>query len=629
MLISGGRLKRGLLCIGLASVALAVVSVASASAAITTTSITSPTSPFVYTFNDNATPTPTVEITGTTDSTAPGTDTIDINCYYTQAANGINHTNIANNISLAGDGSFDWTGSVSEESTCTLRAVPHNYGDTYPLTQFSGPFSVLNFTRQDEVSGGSHQTGPFDDFFYSASSTNAYDDYESVGSCGLDFAEPIMFNGNFADAGSWNCAAALFGDDGSGTRSEIKIGNDNAYDSQSAASAFPGADTQTGFQPLSSSYTSSASPSNPGGNVSINESENLVSCPGGVHAASNGSNCASWNSTGVSFARSISQTNGGQVVTITDTYTSTDHASHNLDLEYDNYSDEDGDAAWRLPGSSQYEFYSPGDQATLPNASNNVIYTNDGYYNDGGFDAPGALIYNTQPNLAKWIASCCSGTSQEMLLDYQRTVPAGGSMSITQTYMVAPNQASLDKMVNAVLDSVNKPTVSITSPANNTVTSASSVQVSGKASANEGLTLKVNGAAVPVNSDGTWSTSVSLNNGKNTIKAVASDGSGNTAQATDTVYYNLKGAFCIVPNVSHMKLAKSKRALKAAGCKVGKVHKVSSSVKKGHVIHASHSAHVVLAHGTKVGLTVSKGKSHKKHTVRVHAPGVFGVRPRH
>jgi hypothetical protein len=582
----------------------------------------------VYTFNDNASSAPTVEVKGTTDSTSPGTDTVDINCYSTVAANGINHSAIATNVPLnPTDGTFDWTGPVATENTCTLRAVPHNYGNKYPLTQFSGPFSVLNYTRQDQVSGGSHQTGPFEDFYYSASSTNAYDDYESVGACGLDDAQPIMLNGDFADSGSWNCAAALYGGDGSGTRSEIKIGNNNAYDSASAANAFPGADTKSGFQPLTSSYSSSASSSNPGGDVSISESENLVSCPGGVQAT-NSAACPSWSSTGVSFARSISQTNGGQVVTITDKYTSTDGASHNLDVEYDNYSNESGDAAWKLPGSSQYEFYSPGDQATLPNTSTNVIETDDGYYNDGGFDAPGALIYNTQPNLAQFIGSCCGNSSQEMLLDYQRTVPAGGSMAITQTYMVAPDQGSLDKMVNAVLDSVNKPTVSITSPANNMVTSASSVQVSGKASANEGLSLKVNGAAVPVNSGGTWSTSVSLNNGANTIAAVASDGSGNTAQASETVYYNLSGAFCIVPTVSKMKLSQAEQALKAAGCNVGRIHKVRSRKgKKGRVLHASYGASTVLRYGSTVGLTVSKGKpKNHKHDVRFSWHVMFGAR---
>lgn len=623
MLVSSGRVKRGLLCTVFALAALAVVSVASASAAITTTSITSPSSPFVYTFDTNATPTPTVTISGTTDSTAPGSDKVDINCYYTENGS-IDHDTIASGIALNPDGTFSWTGAVADDDTCTLRAVPSGYGDTYPNVQFTGPSSVLNETQLFPVSGSS---APYYDYWYTGSSTNAFTEYYSVGECGLDYAEPIQPNGDFVEWGSWDCADGLYSGDGSGQRSEIQIDGSPAYDSRGAYDL----DSALGnFPALSSSYSNAASASNLGGDVTINESEALVKC-GSAYPFDN-SNCGgaggAWQGTGVSFARKISQTQGGQVVTITDTYSSTDGASHSLDLEYDNYVDNDGDAGWKLPGSSTYNVYSPGDQATLPNRSAGVIEAGDPYYlSDNGFDSPAALIYSTQPNLVKFRPSCCSTPDQDMLLNYQRTVPAGGSLSITQTYVDAPTQASLDKIVNAALDSVYRPTVSITSPANNTLTSASSVQVSGTASANEGLSLKVNGAAVPVNSDGKWSTSVSLHDGTNTITAVASDGSGNAAQVSETVYYNLKGAFCVVPNVSHMKLAKAKDALKAAGCKVGKVHKLSSKMKKGHVLHASYSAHVVLSRGTKVGLTVSNGKPHhKKHNVRDNARIVFDRR---
>ena len=114
----------------------------------------------------------------------------------------------------------------------------------------------------------------------------------------------------------------------------------------------------------------------------------------------------------------------------------------------------------------------------------------------------------------------------------------------------------------------------------------------GTAAAHDGLSLKVNGQTVPVNSDGTWSTTVPLNQGSNTVTAVASDGSGNTAQAAETVIYSPtpQQKFCIVPNVSKNKVGKAKAALKKANCKVGKIRKVNSkTVRKGRVVHASYS----------------------------------------
>ena len=51
-----------------------------------------------------------------------------------------------------------------------------------------------------------------------------------------------------------------------------------------------------------------------------------------------------------------------------------------------------------------------------------------------------------------------------------------------------------------------KPTVAFTAPRRGTVVSKASVQLYGTASAHDGLNLKVGGAAVAVNPDGTWST---------------------------------------------------------------------------------------------------------------------------
>jgi Pro-kumamolisin, activation domain/PASTA domain/IPT/TIG domain/Divergent InlB B-repeat domain len=112
---------------------------------------------------------------------------------------------------------------------------------------------------------------------------------------------------------------------------------------------------------------------------------------------------------------------------------------------------------------------------------------------------------------------------------------------------------------------------------------------------------------------------------KVTLKAKASRGStfagwaggckGKTARCrikTDevlsvTAKFTLQG--CVVPNVRGKTLSAAKRALKAHSCAAGKVERAfSSTVPAGLVISQKPRAGTHLAHGGKVGLTVSKGK---------------------
>jgi hypothetical protein len=106
-------------------------------------------------YNNDTTPQPTQTITGTTDSTAPGSDTVDINCYYTGVgSNGYDWNTVANNVPTAGDGSFSWTGVVNMGGdTCTLRAVPHNGGNISSPASFPGPMSELDSLYTYHASG--------------------------------------------------------------------------------------------------------------------------------------------------------------------------------------------------------------------------------------------------------------------------------------------------------------------------------------------------------------------------------------------------------------------------------------------------------------------------------------------
>lgn len=629
----GSLMRRGLLCTTLSVAALAVVGVASASATITKTAITSPSSPWIYQFNANASPVPQVTISGTSDGTTG--DKVDVICVYSSGGSVSDRmidNNAGNGIAVNADGTWT-TGPITvdqEGYTCQLRAVPHGHGDSYPLDPFAGVYSELDYLTQYPVTGSAAgSTGPFYDFYYTATSNPVYDDYFSVGDCGLDYSSPLVNGYDYTNQGTWACAGALYGGDG-GNRSEILIDGKNAYDSYAADSAYSDgglgetSGQAAGFPALSSSYSKDPKTDD----VTISESEGLVSCADASYPATEakcggtaGSNIGAWQSDGVSFSRTINQTMGGQLVQISDTYKSTDGKAHSLDLEYDNAVQEADDGpTFEFSGSSSWASYAEGDHPPLSSNSEDVVYVANYDNPNGSLNAgPGALIYTTQPNGAEF-NDTSNSPAQEFVLDYQRSVPAGGSITITHYYVTAADLATTEQIANSVLDQTYKPAVSITSPANDTVTSLPWATISGTASAHDGLALKVNGQTVPVNADGTWATTIGLKPGLNGVTAVASDGSGNTAQAAELLAYepptvpNPAASFCIVPNVSHMTLAKAKNALVAAHCGVGHIsHTKSRTVRKGRVEHASYGTNVVLAYGSRVGLTVSSGKPHKKH----------------
>jgi len=92
--------------------------------------------------------------------------------------------------------------------------------------------------------------------------------------------------------------------------------------------------------------------------------------------------------------------------------------------------------------------------------------------------------------------------------------------------------------VTRVIDDV-RPQVAITSPANNAIfADGSSIVVKGTASDDQTpITLKVNGNAVTVNADGTWTTTLNLSGAGSpvTITAIATDIAGNTGTASITI----------------------------------------------------------------------------------------------
>lgn len=113
---------------------------------------------------------------------------------------------------------------------------------------------------------------------------------------------------------------------------------------------------------------------------------------------------------------------------------------------------------------------------------------------------------------------------------------ADGSHTIKVDASDNDGNAAEQKSVTFKVDTV-PPTLSITSPADGLVTKASSVTVTGKTNdaTSSPVTVTVNGTKVTIADDGTFTTSVSLKEGSNTITVIATDSAGQKTTVTRTV----------------------------------------------------------------------------------------------
>lgn len=90
-------------------------------------------------------------------------------------------------------------------------------------------------------------------------------------------------------------------------------------------------------------------------------------------------------------------------------------------------------------------------------------------------------------------------------------------------------------IVNVTLDTT-APELNIANPADNLKTNKEAITVQGTVIEENLDSIMVNGIKAQVNSDGTWSARIVLNEGVNTIETVAADKAGNTTTKTLTVY---------------------------------------------------------------------------------------------
>lgn len=121
------------------------------------------------------------------------------------------------------------------------------------------------------------------------------------------------------------------------------------------------------------------------------------------------------------------------------------------------------------------------------------------------------------------------------------TALTDGSHTIKVDASDNDGNAATQKTATFKVDTV-PPTLSVTSPVNGLETNAAKVTVTGTTNdaTSSPVTLKVNGTAVTVAANGSFSTEFALAEGSNTITIVATDGAGKSTTVTRTVVKDTK-----------------------------------------------------------------------------------------
>jgi Glucodextranase, domain B/PASTA domain len=594
----------------LLAIAPAFAQAAVASSDITAWSSSEPGTPanstYLMSYDNHST---TLTVAG--DAT-PDSGTVDVVCYFGSGAT-FGDKVLAATVPVADDGSFSTTALMRSIAghACRLRAIPSGGESVDDAPEFAGPQIAVSEAGLPSGVVDGNANYPFDFYVYAESLTGSAA-WDSAGSCG-PYAAPYdssFGQGNFAI----DCGGSLLGvNTPSGpTRSEVQIDGQNAYDAVSAEGLSVGTGDLTEFPSLTANVVQDPTD----GDVTSQETESWGTCATPVAYPPTSHDCPVFAPTGVQLVRTITTSDGGLMVTMTDTWSSTDGRAHSLDLLYDDYvglhsSDQDGvQPGYEFPGQSSFSTYQAG--ATLPGPGvgpGSILVRSDINAADGDpSQATGAITFTSPPTGFVF-------ASDDELEEHQvLQVPAVGNVSLSYIYSTGQTVAQAQALAFVAQDHLDAPSVAITSLPNGTTTFSSTVSLSGVARSGSGIaSLSVDGQPVAVAPDGRWDAEVALSPGPNTITALATDQAGATVESQVTVVYTppptpAASVVCKVPRLKGMKVPAAERALRRAHCRVGRIrHETSKRVRKGRAVGTGPPTGRRLAAGSKVELFVSKG----------------------
>ena len=496
---------------------------ASATNTITQTAITSPADPS-YFYDPTAGAYGGITVTGTTNSTSPSTDTVDIDCYIDNGSSTDPNSTplpLVRGVTLNSSGAFSTTvpyaaiETATSNGACRLRAVPSGTTPTSGLGSFAGPRILLSYLKPTYSPGS---PSVLYGYTLTAPELSAVDTVAAAGSynsCGLGMA--LASQSYFGDVltNAFDCADSFLAPN---FTPALQVGGQAA---QTAGAAGTGA------------LTVSASQDPVTGAMTIHETEPLVSTSTDA-------------SLGVQDERTIQISGQGKVVLVTDDFVSTDGQAHTVTYTVSATVDDGiysgGSDFFQLPGQTGFTGYQTGQTASLGAGLPGTIYAYNSPNSGTASAGYNAITYFNQPSGPLGLYSAVDGgfsgsPADTPQIPFTLNVPAGGSQSLNVAFASDYQLSALTTDLPQELDLVTPPTITIGSPSAGASESSSSITVSGSVSAATGVaSVSVNGVAATLSGTG-YSATVPLSSGANTLTAVLTTKAGATASSTETVTY--------------------------------------------------------------------------------------------
>jgi hypothetical protein len=495
-----------------------------AHADVTQTAITSPSGTDYY-YDASSGAYGGFTVTGTTNSTDPSSDSVDIDCYENSGSGPYDAGTLVSGVPLDASGSFSTPVSYSDieqyysvSDDCQLAAVSSS--DTSPptdLSAYTGPRVLL--AELSPYYGGEDQSD-LTGYDLWDPQLGAEDDFSDLADCGLSSMALTVPGGvGYTTDPAFECADAI--DYGS---------NNLEVDSEPVVTAEEDYDLDT---PISLSVSATQDPSN--GDMTIDETEPLDKCSDDA--------CDSYIPSGVTDDRVIHVTNDGKLVVITDTFESSDGQSHQVTDEVASETQltpccMSVPLTYEIPGQPSSVTNTPNTTVDVAADAPGTIYAYNPDYPDGSTaEGRAALTYFTAPT-----GGTVSFDGNGYLdMPYTLNVPAGGAVSLSLAYATEYSQSGFAGAAASALDIQAPPTLVISSPTGGSSTHSSAVTVSGLATAASGVkSVVVNGVGATL-SGSSFSASVPLVAGTNTIDATVTTNSGAIASTSETVTYDPPG----------------------------------------------------------------------------------------
>ena len=184
---------------------------------------------------------------------------------------------------------------------------------------------------------------------------------------------------------------------------------------------------------------------------------------------------------------------------------------------------------------------SPSSGAYVTNSKQPVVFTIVDEDGGSGIDLNTLVVKQDGTAVASGTLQTTSITNGYSVTYTPSAALGDGSHTVTVDVSDHDGNAATQKSTTYKVDTV-PPTLNVTSPADGLITSSSALNIVGTTndatSSPVSITIKLNGTdqgSVTVGSDGSFSKSVTLTEGSNTIEVIATDAAGKTSSVSRTV----------------------------------------------------------------------------------------------